>query len=117
MNVFTATGRIGAKDAVTRNTQSGRQVTGWSLAVEKGWGDNKQTIWLDCSLWGERGVKLAASLVRGTQIAVSGELGTREHDGKTYITLDVRDVTLLGGKADRPAAAPTTQDHADDVPF
>ena len=31
-------------------------------------------------------------------MAVSGELGTREHNGKTYITCKVNDVTLVGGK-------------------
>lgn len=123
MNNFSAIGRIG-RDAQTRFTQSGKAVTGWSLAVDRGWGDNKQTIWLDCSLWGERGQKLETHLVKGAQVGVTGEIGTREHDGKTYVTLDVRDVTLVGG---RPAEArnerkPTSKsapadDFNDDIPF
>lgn len=130
MNVFTAIGRVG-RDAVTRYTQGGKAVTGWALAVDKGWGDNKQTIWLDCSLWGERGGKLAEHITKGAQIGVSGELGTREHDGKTYVTLDVREVTLVGGKKDagvpRPQQAKAAkapgrpeprEDFADDdIPF
>jgi single-strand DNA-binding protein len=95
-------GRVG-KDAVTRFTQAGKAVTGWSLAIDKGWGDNKQTIWLDCTLWGERGEKIAPNILKGDRLGVVGELGTREHDGKTYVTLDVRDVTLLGNK---PASSP-----------
>lgn len=102
MNNCTFIGRVG-KDAVTRFTQAGKAVTGWSLAVDKGWGEQKQTIWLDCTLWGERGEKLADKILKGDRLGVSGELGTREHDGKTYVTLDVRDVTLLGNK---PAEAP-----------
>ena len=97
MNVFTAIGRVG-RDAQTRYTQAGKAVTGWALAVDRGWGDNKQTTWLDCSLWGERGEKLAEHIRKGDRLGVVGEIGTREHDGKTYVTLDVRDVTLLGGK-------------------
>ena len=97
MNCFNAIGRIG-RDAATRYTQGGKAVTGWSLAVDKGWGDRKETVWLDCSLWGERGEKLAEHLTKGAQIGVTGELGAREHEGKTYITLDVREVTLVGGK-------------------
>lgn len=97
MNNFTAIGRVG-RDAVTRHTSGGKAVTGWSLAVDKGWGDNKQTTWLDCSLWGDRGQKLAEMIRKGDRLGVSGEIGTREHDGKTYVTLDVRDVTLLGDK-------------------
>lgn len=132
MNNFTAIGRVG-RDAQTRYTQAGKPVTGWSLAVDKGWGDNKQTVWLDCSLWGDRGEKLAPHITKGAQLGVIGEIGTREHDGKTYVTLDVRDVTLLGGKAEggtprqsaprateRPAKAASTpnDDFADDdIPF
>lgn len=140
MNCFNAVGRVG-RDAVTRYTQGGKAVTGWSLAVDKGWGDNKQTVWLDCSLWGERGEKLAQHITKGDQLGVTGEVGTREHDGKTYITLDVRDVRLIGskqegqenaggghggrrgGQAQRQRPAPATRqappdDFADeDIPF
>jgi len=97
MNNFSAVGRIG-RDAVTRFTQAGKAVTSWALAVDRGFGDNKQTVWLDCSLWGDRGQKLAEHIRKGDRLGVVGEIGTREHDGKTYVTLDVKDVTLLGGK-------------------
>jgi len=129
MNNFNAIGRVG-RDAVTRYTQAGKAVTGWALAVDKGWGDNKQTVWLDCSLWGERGEKLAQHITKGSQLGVTGEIGTREHDGKTYVTLDVRDVTLVGGKqegstqqAQRPArqqqapANPVEDFESDSIPF
>lgn len=127
MNNCNFIGRVG-KDAVTRHTQAGKAVTGWSLAVDKGWGERKETIWLDCSLWGERGEKLGQHITKGSQLGVTGELGTREHDGKTYITLDVRDVTLVGGKPERQEprqrsaeprqkAAPADDFADDDIPF
>ena len=99
MNVLNAIGRVG-RDAVTRHTHAGKSVTGWSLAVDHGWGDNKQTVWLDCSLWGDRGERLAQYITKGSQLGVTGEIGTREHDGKTYVTLNVRDVTLVGGRGE-----------------
>jgi single-strand DNA-binding protein len=107
MNQFSGIGRIG-RDAVTRHTQSGKAVTGWSLAVDKGFGDNKQTVWLDCSGWGERFEKIAEYIRKGDRLGVVGEIGTREHEGKTYVTLDVRDVTLLGDRRDtqRQESAP-----------
>ena len=98
MNNYNAIGRVG-KDAQTRFTQGGDPVTGWSLAVDSGYGDKKQTLWLDCSLWGKRGEKVAEYITKGSQLGVSGELGTREHDGKTYLTLRVAEVSLIGGKA------------------
>lgn len=128
MNVFNAIGRIG-KDAATRYTAAGKPVTGWSLAVDSGWGDKKQTLWLDCSLWGDRGEKVAPYILKGAQLGVTGSLGTREHEGKTYLTLEVRDVTLIksgdGGNAEAAKRTPASKapagggfgDMDSDVPF
>lgn len=90
-------GRVG-KDADTKSVGKDRLVTSWPVAVNVGWGDNKKTEWFDCALWGERGEKLAEHIRKGDQIGVCGSLSTREHDGKTYLKIDVRDVTLIGGK-------------------
>lgn len=100
MKSITIAGGIG-KDAVTRTTQQGDKVTGFSVGVSEGFGDSKRTIWFDCSMWGARGEKLAGHLTKGTRVCVSGDLSTREHDGKTYLTVRVSDVTLLGGGQDR----------------
>jgi len=89
------------KDAVTRSTQSGDKVTGFSVAVSEGFGDNKRTLYFDCSYWGKRGEAVAQYLTKGGKVAVSGELSTREHEGRTYLTINASQVTLLGGKSDR----------------
>lgn len=99
MKTITVAGSIG-KDAVVRSTQSGEKVTGWPVAVEERVGQDKRTIWFDCTLWGKRGESLAPYLTKGGKVAVSGELSTREHDGKTYLTVRADQVTLLGGKQD-----------------
>lgn len=133
MNSFNAIGRVG-KDAVTRFTQGGDPVAGWSLAVDSGYGQNKQTLWLDCSLWGKRAEKVAEYITKGSQLGVTGELGQREHDGKTYLTLRVGEVTLIGGRQEstgggsgsgapartRPAKAtdaPADEFEPDEIPF
>jgi len=95
MKSITIAGNIG-KDAATRNA-GGTPVTGWSVAVEERNGQDKRTLWFDCSLWGTRGEKLAQYLSKGTRVAVSGDLSTREHEGKTYLTIRAEQVTLLGG--------------------
>lgn len=89
--------RIG-KDAVTRFTQAGKPVTGFSAAFDTGWGDKKQTTWLDVSGWGERYEKVAQYLTKGSQVLLEGDIGTREHEGKTYITLNLTELKLIGGK-------------------
>src|SRR5699024_9219998 len=39
-------------------------------------------------------------LTKGQKVAITGEHGTREHDGKTYTTCRVDNVTLIGDKQD-----------------
>ena len=103
MNVFTASGNIG-RDAEVRNA-GGTPVAGFSLAVKSGYGDKAQTVWVDCSLWGKQAESgLVQYLKKGQFVVVTGELGTREHEGKTYVTLRVSNVTL-GGKQDMQKSA------------
>lgn len=103
MNVFTASGNIG-RDAEVRNA-GGTSVAGFSLAVKSGYGDKAQTVWVDCSIWGKQAESgLVQYLKKGQFVVVTGELGTREHEGKTYVTLRVNNVTL-GGKQDAQKTA------------
>jgi single-strand DNA-binding protein len=96
MKTITIAGGIG-RDAETKQAGSSK-VTRFSVAVDDGWGDKKRTIWFDCDLWGDRGEKLAGMLTKGTKVAVSGDLSTREHNGKTYLTVRADNVTLMSGK-------------------
>lgn len=128
MNVFSFTGNLG-NDCRT-GSAGGTAVCNFSVAAKSGFGKNEQTIWIDCALWGKQAEsRLPEYLLKGQQVAVSGELGTREYEGKTYITCRVTSVNLVGGKADdapapqqaaprqqAPAAAPAA-DFEDDIPF
>lgn len=137
MNNLCATGNLG-QDCKTNNV-GGTAVCNFSVAMKAGFGDKAQTIWLDCSLWGKAAEgKLPEYLVKGQQVAVSGELSTFEADnGKTYLKLRCNSVDLVGGKAEggqqspapaqsRPAqSAPASggsmpepvDDFDDDIPF
>ena len=136
MNILIVTGNLG-RDAQVREA-GGTTVANFSVAARSGYGEREQTIWIDCSLWGARAEsKLVDYLIKGQQVAVSGEMGTREYEGKTYITMRVQDVTLTGSKGDvggsgggqrsaqqaaapaaQAATAPTAEDFDDkDVPF
>jgi len=97
MKNITIAGALG-KDAVTRHTQGGDAVTSWTVAVEDRQGQEKSTIWFDCSMWGKRGETLAQYLTKGSKVTLAGDLGKREHEGKTYLTIRVDQLTLMGGK-------------------
>jgi single-strand DNA-binding protein len=105
---LTIAGNIG-KDAELRSTQGGDQVAGFSVAVETREGREKTSIWFDVSIWGKRAQALAPYLTKGARVCVSGDLGTREYNGKTYLTVKADQVTLLGGgnRGERQDDAPS----------
>jgi single-strand DNA-binding protein len=96
MKQITIAGNIG-KDAELRSTQNGDQVAGFGVGVEVRSGREKSTVWFDVSIWGKRAEALSPYLTKGTRVCVCGDLGTREHNGKTYLTVKADQVTLLGG--------------------
>ena len=99
MNLFAATGNLG-KDC-RKGEVSGTAVLNFSIGVKSGYGDKEQTLWVDCALWGKQAEsKLADYLVKGQKVAVTGELGQREHEGKNYLTLRVASIDLCGGKSE-----------------
>jgi len=64
--------RLG-KDSELATTQSGKQVLKITAAYDVGWGDNKKTVWLDASMWGDRGSKIAQYLTKGTQVVIHAD--------------------------------------------
>lgn len=134
MQIVNIAGNVG-KDAELKTTQGGDQFCRFTVAVSTGWGDRKTTTWWDVTRWGKGADKLAGFLRKGAKVAVSGELSTREHDGKTYLQIRADHVTLQGdaqgqsGRSDdrvqssgQQRTPPSNQggfgsDLDDDVPF
>ncbi len=127
MNLFAFTGNIGGDVKV--NNAGGIAVANFSVAVKAGYGDKAQTIWIACALWGKQAEsKLIDYLVKGQGVAVSGELSTRENDGKTYLQVRVGTIDLVGSKSDssgsppkpqqsKPAPAPADDFDNSEIPF
>lgn len=106
----TFAGRLG-RDAELKQLPSGKDVVNFALAVDKGRGENKETLWLDCSLFGERAAKLQQYLVKGKSVTVAGDIDFRcylKKDGTAggTMTLDVQRLTLQGGREAEQTAAP-----------
>lgn len=95
MKNITLAGGI-TRDAKLNSNQSG-SVLNFSVAVDHRDGREKTTMYFDCALWGKRGEALEQYLTKGTRVAVSGDLSTREHEGKTYLTVRADQITLMGG--------------------
>ena len=86
-------GNLG-KDAEIKTINGGKVVCNFSVAST---GRDKATTWVGCALWGVRAEKVHKYLTKGTKVAVSGQLTTREHNGKTYLEIDVSELELMGG--------------------
>ena len=90
MKIITIAGNVG-KDAVVRRTGNGDAVAGFSVAVTD---RKKDTTWFDVSVWGKRGETLAQYIRKGSKVTVIGELSTREHEGKTYLSVNASEIAL-----------------------
>jgi single-strand DNA-binding protein len=124
---LTLAGGLG-RDAEYKTTQSGQELCSFPVGVSVGYGDNKSTVWVDVTKWGKGSQGLANILRKGSKVAVSGELSTREHNGKTYLQCRADTVTVQGTPNREPdgsrgAPLDTARQHfreadlADDIPF
>lgn len=117
MKTINIAGNI-TKDAVLRRTQSGEPVLGFDVAVNDH--RTKAAVFFLCSLWGKRGDAIKGFMTKGAKVAVCGDLGQREHDGKTYLTVNVNEVTLMGGtpkQEERDSYGNQPANFDDNIPF
>ena len=89
-------GNVG-KPAETRTTQGGASVTSFSIAVGGYENGEKTTTWFDVSMWGKRGEAVAQFATKGAKMTVTGDLSTREYEGKTYLQVKADNFTPQGG--------------------
>jgi single-strand DNA-binding protein len=103
MATVTIIGNLG-KDVELKDI-NGKTVASFSVADKSGYGDNKQTNWYGVSIWdGLAKTGFVDYLKKGQQVMVTGELSTREYNGKTYLEVKrVYDIKLCGGQQQQSA--------------
>lgn len=74
-------GRL-TKDPELRHTQSEKAVCSFTLAVDRNYGDKKQTDFIEIVVWGKMGENCANYLSKGKMAAVDGQLTTRSYEAK-----------------------------------
>jgi len=105
MNYGHFAGYIG-QDAEFKPNVGDSGVANFSVAVKVGYGDREHTLWIKCALWGKRGEKLAQYLLKGTPVAMCGEIDLEvfeKRDGTwdASIKLNVAQLTLQGKPKER----------------
>lgn len=107
-------GNLG-KDCLV-NTVNGKSVINFTVAHTEKYKDSQgnqqeKTIWVDCAYWTDR-TAVAPYLTKGKQVYVEGQPEARSfqrNDGTpgASLSLRVRDIQLLGGKADGIGSVPS----------
>lgn len=120
MNTFIGIGHV-TKDAQTRTvTIKGAPVlvTDFTVAVNEGFGDTQKTDYVRCSIWRDKGAKLAQYLTKGRAVTVKGAISCQawiatqgENTGKAMAQLVMSNpaVELLGKN--------TNGETAEEIPF
>ena len=119
LNMAIIAGRL-TRDPELRTTTSGISVTSFTVAVDRGYGDNKQTDFIDCIAWRDRADFVSKYFRKGMAICVKGEITTRTYEDRdknkrkaTEISASAVDFveskanSSATSEASAPAAAPT----------
>lgn len=83
------------RDPELRSTPNGRDVVGFSLAVNRSYKVNdewqEETAFVDCTAWGDLALRISTSLAKGSSVFVDGRLQSRswEQDGQKRSKLEV----------------------------
>ena len=116
MSLFVNTlGTLGG-DPVLRQPEKGQRgnpFATFSLAVDTGYGENKQTLWLDCCVYGPRAKAILDWVHKGDQLVVHGNLTVESYDKKDgsgkAIAYHIKQVLefnfVRGSQGQRPAQA------------
>jgi len=136
LNHISVIGRL-TRDAQFKTLNTGTTLAEFSIANNRGWGDNAKVHYFDVKMWGKGAEALRKYLVKGKAVAVSGELNQERWEGKegprSKVVITTFDVQLLSdGKSSegsstrseeygRPSkdddSLPSTSDDIDDIAF
>ena len=97
-NKITVIGRAGS-DPVQRATQSGMQVTTFTMACDTGYGDKKHTDWFRVTVFGKQAEAVPKYVFRGKLVCVVGTFQCQEYqakDGTKKQSLEINADSVVG---------------------
>jgi len=115
MNNLTIIGNVG-KAPETRTTQSGKQETTFSVALNRFGkdkdGNDKKPIWVRCRAYSKQAEIVDKYVKKGDKIGVAGKLDvsewtSRQGESKYQIELVVGEVTLIGNTTGQRSSEPS----------
>jgi len=80
LNNYQFMGHVGRSPTIKE--AAGKQVAEFSVAVSCGTVAKPDTIWVKCSVWGDRAARVMEKISKGDAVYVSGRLSLRSYQGK-----------------------------------
>lgn len=121
-------GRL-TKDPDVRHTQKGTPVCSFTVAVDSGYGENKQTDFINCTAWSKTAEFVSKYFGKGGMIIVIGRISTRtweDNEGKKRYATEVVASEVSFGESKRTGVSEPKTDingfeplieNDDDLPF
>lgn len=124
MNKVALIGRM-ARDPEIKNTNSGKAVANFTLAVDrrfKNQDGQKEADFINCQAWGKTAELLGQYTQKGSRIGVVGRIQVRSYDGndgvKRWVTeVVVEELEFLGSKKDGNSNIANTQHQSNSEPM
>ncbi len=92
-------GRL-TRDPELRHTGTGTPVCSFTIAIDNGYGENRQTDFINCVAWNKTAEFVSKYFSKGRMIIVSGRISTRSWEGqdgkKNYVTEVVASEVTFG---------------------
>lgn len=97
-------GKLGKNVEIKQVGQN--KVAEFSIAETVGSGQNKKTIWYNCSMWKGTNTQLMDYLNKGAEFLIIGELNAQNvgNNGTVYNNVLVHDLKFTGGSTNRNQA-------------
>ena len=96
LNVITMVGRL-TRDPELRMTNSGMQVGAFTIACDdsrKGPNGERQTVFIDCTLFGKQAETLVKFFKKGNLIGLSGRLSQRKYTNRDNVQVTKTEINV-----------------------
>lgn len=99
MDIITLSGNCG-KDPKVHYTDKGNAITWFQMAVNKGFGESKKTIWFPVQARYKLAESIGNNLTKGRKILIRGsvEIGTNKENNEDFMYIRVREIEYLDKK-------------------
>ncbi|MDB4312146.1 single-stranded DNA-binding protein [bacterium] len=96
------------------------QVGNFTIGCQIGYGERKETVWIECSIWGKRAQSLEPYLKKGVKVVVSGNAKpsayiNKEGEAVPVLRIDIDKDGLSFAGPPKSQSQPNVQDHKDQV--